>query len=69
MFKKVMQFCKDNDYSLTMMIACAHKAHTKRTVKPSFSCIVSYGDDSYEKFYDAVIADIDLAEYEEKSRR
>ena len=67
--EKAIAFCNTEDYNLTMMIGCIHKAYSWRTVRPSYSNIVSYGTDHYAKFYDEVLADIDRAEYQERAKR
>jgi len=67
--ENAVEFCTTGEYNLTMMIACIHKAYTRRTMRPAFNAIVAYGADLYEKFYDEVLADLDRADYEERAMR
>lgn len=67
MIEGAIEFCNKNEFNLNMMIACVHKAHEKRTLRPNFSAIKLYGEEFYERFYDAVLTDIDEVEYRERS--
>lgn len=67
--ENAIEFCNENELSITMMIACVHKAFEKRRLRPSYSVIVSQGEEIYNVFYDLVIADIDRNDYVERAMK
>lgn len=66
--ENAIEFCNDEEFELSLMIACLHKAYMKRTMRPSYSNIVSYGADLYDRFYDSVMADIDREDLAYRSK-
>lgn len=69
MIEGAIEFCELRDLNLNMMIACVHKAHEKRKLRPNFNAITSYGEEFYDRFYDSVLNDIDEVEYRERSMK
>jgi hypothetical protein len=65
--ESAIQFCNEHKYHLPMLIACVMKSYEGGPFRPNFDAIVKRGEELYERNYDAVMADVDRAEYEETS--
>jgi hypothetical protein len=61
-----IDFAKERNMDMNILIACVHRAHQKRRFKPGFDEIVKRGEDHYQ-MYDDVMADIEKEEFERKS--
>lgn len=65
--ENAIDFAKENNMDLNLLIACVHRAYSKRLkLKPGFSEIISRGIEHWQ-LYDDVIADIEKEEFERKS--
>lgn len=69
MIESAIEFCSSHDFNLNMMIACVHKAHEKRNLRPNFNAVTSYGEELYDRFYDSVLNDIDEVDYRARSMK
>jgi len=66
LIENAIDFAKEKEMDLNILIACVHRAYQKRKFKPSFQEIITRGEEHYQ-LYDDVIADIEKDEYERKS--
>lgn len=62
--ENIVKKIEEQNYNMTLFIACVHKGFQHRKFRPEFTAALHYGDEYYEKFYDAVLGDIQLKEYE-----
>lgn len=68
--ESAIKFCRENEMDLNMMIACLHRSYKKRTIKPSFFNLYDEKAlDTYDSFYNTVLADLDREEAQEVSSR
>lgn len=67
--ENAIEFAKDNDLDMNMLIGCVHCAFRKRRFKPNFTNLYDKGIDLYEKFYDKVLGDLDRDEYHDSSSK
>lgn len=65
--EKCIDFAKDNDMNLSVLIGVVHKGFEYRRFKPNYNSILLYGEELYEKFHSRVTADIDQKEYEKRA--
>lgn len=66
LIENAIDFAKEKEMDLNILIACVHRAYQKRKFKPSFQEIITRGEEHYQ-LYDDVIADIEKSEWESKS--
>lgn len=62
-----IEYAKERNMSINMLIACVHKAYEKRKLKPNYNEILINGEDHYERYWDDVMADIDARDMEERA--
>jgi hypothetical protein len=65
--ENIVQKIKDQNYNMSLFVACVHKAYQKRKFRPEFTACLHQGDEYYEKLYDSVMGDIQLREYEDNA--
>lgn len=66
--ERAIEFAKERDLDLNILIAVVHRSSKKRKFRPHFNMIEQHGEELYERFYDEVIADIDRWQYETEAR-
>lgn len=67
--ENIISLCHEKKYVLNMFVACFFRSYIHRHTRPSFTHLLSYGEETFEKYYDDVISDIDLGEYEHAASR
>lgn len=70
MAKAALEFINENDMNCDIAIAAMFKSFSKRkrvTNLPNFGAIKSFGLETYERWYDSVVGDIEAKIYEEQS--
>jgi hypothetical protein len=68
--ENAIEFAKEKELDLNMLIACLHRAFRKRRIKPNFTNL--YDDKALEVYdinYDLVLSDLDREEAVEYSMR
>lgn len=59
-----IEYAQEKGLNLNILIACIHKMYEKRNVRPTYSDLYTYGEEAYDRYYDAVMRDIDREDYE-----
>lgn len=68
--ENAIEFAKENELDLNMLVACVHRSFRKRKIKPNFTNL--YDDKAvevYDSHYDLVLSDLDREDSLEYSMR
>lgn len=63
--EKIIDLCIEKEMNLNIFIACFHKSFIHRKRKPPVQWALSYGEESYQNYYEDVLTDIDQHNFEQ----
>jgi len=65
MIENAITHFKEKNIPINLVIACLHKSYQRsKNFRPSFSELVSKGEEKYNSFLDAVESDVEMSEME-----
>lgn len=68
--ENIINWAEENRIDIDMLCAVVHRAHIKKSFRPSFSTVIAYGQEWLEKFQEEIESKVleELAESERENR-